>query len=64
MVTSGSLSADDVRDIIRLEVGTSTKCDAALPHDELGYMRGPNKYRCRCGNVYEKDGHGGLREVS
>jgi len=38
-------------------------CNAALPHSDMTYLRGPNQYHCPCGQVYRKDGHGGLVEV-
>ncbi len=40
------------------------QCSAEMPHPEgLVYMRGPNRYQCRCGKAYLKDGAGGLKEV-
>ena len=38
-------------------------CTSKAPHGDMTFQRGPNLYHCRCGQTYEKDGHGGLREV-
>lgn len=64
MTMDSGLTAEDVRTIIRAEVGSASKCSASLPHGTLNYIRGPNLYRCSCGNVYRKNGHGGLEEVT
>lgn len=41
------------------------QCSSTRPHPRgLVFMRGPNTYMCECGKVYEKNGQGGLREVS
>jgi len=40
------------------------RCSSVLPHvGRLSFMRGPNLYMCECGQVYRKDGVGGLMEV-
>lgn len=45
--------------------GGGTRCSAQRPHvDLLSFFRGPNEYRCQCGQVYVKDGAGGLKEVA
>ena len=54
-----------IADAIRAAAPTAVpgiQCVAEMPHDTLVYQRGPNRYLCRCGKRYEKDGHGGLRE--
>jgi len=44
--------------------GARARCFAELPHPDLVFQRGPNKYLCPCGQVYEKNGKGGIREVA
>jgi len=40
-------------------------CTAERPHpNKLVYLRGPNEYHCECGQVYVKNGAGGLKEVA
>jgi len=40
------------------------QCSASNPHQGgLVYMRGPNRYACQCGKLYEKSG-AVLREVT
>jgi len=47
----------------RLANAPSGQCSADLPHiGKMSFRRGPNTYHCECGQVYHKDGHGGLRE--
>jgi len=42
----------------------SQRCAPELPHpNRVSFMRGPNLYVCECGQVYEKDGKGGLKEI-
>lgn len=45
-------------------VATAVACTAARPHaGRLLYMRGPNEYVCEVdGNVYVKDGLGGIKD--
>ena len=43
-----------------LEGGGLRKCTAENPHDGMMYDR--VQYVCRCGQIYLKDGRGGLRE--
>jgi len=64
-----ALTADDVAQIENMIAGAERAmaggllCTPVNPHDTMTYQRGPNIYHCRCGQTYEKDGHGGLREV-
>jgi len=49
----------------RLSATPGGRCSALRPHpDQLVYMRGPNHYACQCGQIYKKDGSGGLMEAS
>lgn len=45
-------------------VATMVGCSADRPHaGRLNYLRGPNQYQCEVdGNVYVKDGAGGLKD--
>lgn len=50
--------------MIRNEISAQTpvlvRCTAENPHATLTYQRGPNVYRCLCGQIYQKNGRGGL----
>lgn len=46
----------------RLRGNPNLACTPEAPHNELTFMRGPNRYVCgRCGNSYVKAPHGVLR---
>lgn len=48
----------------RVSVVPGGQCSAERPHpNKLVFMRGPNHYACECGQLYAKDGKGGLQEV-
>lgn len=49
-----------IHNAISAQVSPVVRCTAENPHDTLVYQRGPNIYRCRCGEVYQKNGRGGL----
>lgn len=47
----------------RLRSSPDLECTAQSPHpDGLSYIRGPNRYMCRCGKSYVKAGGGLLRD--
>jgi len=52
---------------LTLQLGAPVQgsCSAEYPHpDKLIFRRGPNTYRCtEDGNIYRKDGQGGLVDV-
>jgi len=64
-----TIGRDEIRAMIREAMGNFqgneiTLCSADNHHQgQMAYQRGPNIYHCRCGQIYEKDGRGGLREV-
>lgn len=41
--------------------GAGSRCTAQNPHDTLTWDR--RQYTCRCGQIYRKDGYGGLMEA-
>jgi len=50
---------------LRLTATGTGRCSPAYPHPEgLSFMRGINQYICQCGQIYQKDGQGALREVA
>lgn len=67
--TESIVGRDEIRRMIRVEMGTFqgtelALCSASNHHQGmLAYQRGPNVYHCRCGQIYKKDGRGGLEEV-
>ncbi len=64
-VTVADLQVELAALALRMTAVPSAQCSPAFPHpNRLSYLRGPNRYLCECGQVYEKDGRGGLREVS
>jgi len=49
----------------RLNVSSGALCTAERTHPgKLTFIRGVNEYICECGQVYRKDGQGGLQEVA
>jgi len=47
--------------LARLSGVQGGQCTAENHHPgKLAYHRGPNTYHCQCGQVYRKDGKGGL----
>jgi len=68
MTQDDIMTRDEIRTIIQNELAAVSaprdRCTPDNPHSEMTYQRGPNRYHCRCGQTYAKDGSGGLREVT